>query len=119
MTSDGPVGIWKDDRYRGRHAALDYSGLVGGRPAGVAILDHPANPRSPSPWYVIRSEEMSFFTPALLCFEPLTLRPGEAIVLRYRVLVHPGRWDEGRLRSESERYSGRPLHRPCPHLASN
>jgi hypothetical protein len=107
MTSDGLVDVWTEDRYRGRHAAVDYSGLVGERPAGVAILDHPANPRSPSPWYVIRSAEMSFFTPAVLCFEPLFLRSGEAIVLRYRVLVHPGRWDEGRLRSESERFSGR------------
>ncbi len=112
MTIDGPVNTWTDDRYRGRHAALDYSGLVGGRPAGIAILADPANPRSPSPWYVVRSEDMSFFTPAVLCFEPLTLRPGEAIVLRYRVLVHPGRWDEARLRSESARYSGRPMRRP-------
>jgi type 1 glutamine amidotransferase len=107
MTSDGPVAIWTDDRYRGRHAALDYSGLVDGRPAGVAILDHPGNPRSPTPWYVIRSAEMSFFTPAVLCYEPLALRRGEAIVLRYRVLIHPGRWDACRLRSESARYSGR------------
>lgn len=109
MTSDGPVDAWTDDRYRGRHAALDYSGLVGGRPAGVAILDHAANPRSPSPWYVIRSAEMSFFTPAVLCFEPLALRQGEAIVLRYRVLIHPGRWDEGRLRIESEGFSAERL----------
>ena len=109
MTSDGPVDAWTDDRYRGRHAALDYSGLVGGRPAGVAILDHAANPRSPSPWYVIRSVEMSFFTPAVLCFEPLALRQGEAIVLRYRVLIHPGRWDQGRLRIESEGFSAERL----------
>jgi type 1 glutamine amidotransferase len=106
MTSDGRIETWTDDRYRGRHTALDYSGLVDGEVAGVAILDHPANPRSPSPWYVIRSAEMSFFTPAVLCFEPLTLRAGEAIVLRYRVLVHPGRWDEARLKSEAERFAG-------------
>jgi type 1 glutamine amidotransferase len=108
MTSDGPVATWAEDRYRGRHTALDYSGLVEGRPAGIAILDHPANPRSPSPWYVIRSAEMSFFTPAVLCFEPLTLRAGEALVLRYRVLVHPGRWDEARLRWETSRFSDPP-----------
>ena len=109
MTSDGPVSIWTDDRYRGRHAALDYSGLADGIPVGIAILNHPTNPRSPTPWYVIRSAEMSFFTPALLCYGPLALRRGETIVLRYRVLIHPGRWDEGRLRSESARYSGRKL----------
>ncbi len=105
-TSDGTIETWTEDRYRGRHAALDYSGLVDGEAAGVAILDHPANPRSPSPWYVIRSAEMSFFTPAVLCFQPLALRAGDVVVLRYRVLVHPGRWDEARLKREAARYSG-------------
>jgi len=105
MTSDGAVTEWSDDRYRGRHAALDYSGLIDGRPAGVAILDHPGNPRSPTPWYVIRSSEMSFFTPALLCYEPMTLRPGERLTLRYRVTVHPGRWGAARLKAEHEKFS--------------
>ncbi len=105
-TSDGLVETWTEDRYRGRHAALDYSGLVDGGPVGVAILDHPSNPRSPSPWYVIRSAEMSFFTPAVLCFQPLTLRAGDVIVLRYRVIVHPGRFDEARLKREAARFEG-------------
>ena len=105
MTDDGPVNKFADDRYRGRHAAVDYSGSVDGRPAGVAILDHPRNPRTPTPWYVIRSAEMSFFTPAILCYERMSLRPGEKIVLRYRVLVHPGRWDATRLRREYDRFS--------------
>jgi type 1 glutamine amidotransferase len=112
MTSDGPVASWSEDRYRGRHAAMDYSGRVGGIPVGVAILDHPGNPRSPSPWYVIRSAEMSFFTPALLCYGPLVLHPGETLVLRYRVLAHPGRWDAERLQTEAARFSGRPVRSP-------
>lgn len=112
MTSDGPVTTWTDDRYRGRHTALDYSGLIEGRPAGIAIIDHPANPRSPSPWYVIRSAEMSFFTPALLCYERLVLKAGDAFVLRYRVLVHPGRWDADRLRREVARFSDIPSKSP-------
>jgi len=105
MTSDGPVNNFVDDRYRGRHLAVDYSGLVDKKPAGVVILDHPRNPRTPTPWYVIRSAEMSFFTPAILCYERLTLQPGERIILRYRVLVHPGRWDAARLLEEYERFS--------------
>ena len=112
MTSDGPVASWFEDRYRGRHAAMDYSGLVEGMPAGIAILDHPGNPRSPSPWYAIRSAEMSFFTPALLCYGPLVLHPGETLVLRYRILVHPGRWDAERLKKEAARFSGRPVRSP-------
>ena len=58
------------------------------------------------------SAEMSFFTPAVLCFEPLTLRAGEAILLRYRVLVHPDRWDAARLRTEAARFSRIPSQRP-------
>lgn len=102
VTIGGPVAESeiREERYRGRHAALDYSGLVNGTPAGVAILDHPGNPRFPTPWYVIISSEMSFFSPALLCFEPMTLRPGEGLTLRYRVIVHAGRWDAARLDAE-------------------
>jgi len=103
-SSDGPITEMPDDRHRGRHSAVDYSGLVDGRPAGIAILDDPGNPRSPSPWYVIRSAEMSFVSPAVLCDEPLTLQAGERLTLRYRVLVHAGRWDAGRLKAEHAEY---------------
>ncbi|MFO7733533.1 MAG: DUF6807 family protein [Candidatus Aminicenantes bacterium] len=104
VTSDGPVVEMPDDRYRGRHAALDYSFLIGGQPAGVAVIDHPENPGSPTPWYVIRSDEMSFLTPAVICYGPMALRAGETITLRYRVFVHTGRWDAARLRTEHERF---------------
>ena len=106
MTSDGPAETWTNDRYRGRHIGLDYSGLVDGRPAGIAILDHAGNPRTPTPWYVIRSAPMSWFNPAVLCYEPLSLHPGDTFVLRYRVLVHADRWDAGRLKKEAARFSG-------------
>jgi len=108
MTSGGPIVQMLDDRYRGRHVGLDYSGLLEGRIEGVAILDHARNPRTPTPWYVIRSAEMSFFTPAFLCYEPMTLGPGRPLTLRYRVLVHPGHWDEARLRAEYARFSEHP-----------
>ncbi len=104
VSSDGPISGMPDDRYRGRHTAMDYSGLLDGRPAGVAIIDHPANPGSPTPWYVVRSAGMSFFTPAVLCYGPMTLKAGESFILRYRILVHTGRWDPGRLRKEHERF---------------
>lgn len=105
VSSDGAITAMTDHRYRGRHAAVDYSGVVDGGAAGVAILDDPRNPGSPSPWYVIRSAEMSFFSPAVLCYGPMTLGAGERLTLRYRVVVHEGRWDAGRLLSEHERYA--------------
>jgi hypothetical protein len=100
VTLDGPVEFNDQQRFRGRSLAFDYHGTLEGRPVGVAVLDHPDNPRSPSPWYAIRSGSMSFFTPAVLCYEPLRLARGDELTLRYRVIVHPGRWDAERLGSE-------------------
>jgi type 1 glutamine amidotransferase len=104
VSSDGPVLEFQDDRYRGKHAAMDYSGILDGRAIGMAILDHPDNPRSPTPWYVIRSAEMSFFSPAVICYGPMTLPAGRRLSLRYRVFVHSGRWDAGRLLTEARRF---------------
>ncbi|MBM3311229.1 MAG: hypothetical protein FJY80_06955 [Candidatus Aminicenantes bacterium] len=105
MKDDGPVGELTESRHRGRHAAVDYSVLLDSQPSGAAIFDLPGNPRSPTPWFVIKSAEMSFFAPAILCYEPMTLQPGERVTLRYRVLVHSGRWDAARLRREYERWT--------------
>ncbi len=105
MTDQGPAPEFQSDRYRGRHIGLDYSGLAGGEPAGIAILDHPSNPRSPVAWYVVHTKVMSFLNPALLSPAPLPLRAGARTTLRYRILVHPGRWDAARLKAESARFA--------------
>jgi hypothetical protein len=107
VSSDGPIAEMPEDRHRGRYGAVDYSGLVDGQPAGIAILDNPRNPGSPTPWYAIRSAEMSFFSPAVLCYEPITLQAGERLTLRYRVIVHQGRWDSARLNAEYARNAAR------------
>jgi len=46
---------------------------------------------------------MSFFTPAVLCYSPREMARGDGFALRYRVLVHRGRWDADRLLQELER----------------
>ncbi len=61
---------------------MDLSGENG----GIAIFDHPQNPRHPAPWYV--AQKMPYFSPAFLFREPMTLAPGQTITLRYRVAVH-------------------------------
>ena len=35
---------------------------------------------------------MTFFSPAVICYGPHAMQPGERFALRYRVVVHPGRW---------------------------
>ncbi len=72
------------------------AGLTG----GLAILDHPGNIRHPTPWYAGGSS-MTFINAAILFHEPLALAKGEELRLRYRVLVHDGIWDRGRLEAES------------------
>jgi hypothetical protein len=57
--------------------------------AGVTIIDLPANPRHPAPWYL--SDSLPFFGPSPLFSEPMKLAAGERFTLRYRVVVHgPG-----------------------------
>lgn len=104
-STEGPVPFNQQNRFRGRAAALDYHGTIDGRPVGVAVIDHPKNLRHPTPWYVIRSGPMSYFSPAVLCFEPYKMAPREQLVLQYRIVIHHGRWDQDRLRKEFARFA--------------
>ncbi len=101
-TSEGPVSF-SGGRFRGKAPAFDYAGTLNGRTAGIAIVSHPANVNSPSPWYAIQDGPMLYFSPAVLCYGALELKKDETLRLRYRVLVHPGAWDSDRLRLETAR----------------
>jgi len=83
--------------HRQRARWLDASGLVDGQAAGVALLDHPSNPRHPTPWFIVRTPKPGhpfwYTNPALLCWKPLTLAAGKTLELRYRIVVHEGRCD--------------------------
>jgi len=59
--------------------------------AGLAILDHPSNPRHPSPSYVYYdTAQFGYINPNLVRDEPLDLPAKGKLDLRYRVLVHDG-----------------------------
>jgi hypothetical protein len=103
-TTAGPAQF-KDARFRGKSPGLDYSGLLEGRVMGIAILDHPQNLNAPSPWYAIYDQVMRFFSPAVVCYGPHTLAAGQSFTLRYRVLVHEGRWDAARIEREAARFN--------------
>jgi hypothetical protein len=84
---------------------MDFSGVFGetgekSTPAGIAIFDHPSNPRHPTPWYLSDNAGLPYFGPALLFSQPLTLKAGESFTLRYRILVHPGLGDKAALERE-------------------
>ena len=98
-----------DIYYRGTAAAMDYTGLFEGREAGFAILDCSSNLNSPSPWYAINGNlmhnPMHYFSPAVISHHPHSIKAGGRLILRYRVIVHPGRWSAAQLRQASEQYS--------------
>ena len=96
VSAAGPVDL-SSGRHRGKALALDYAGKFDGQEAGIAIIDSPSNTNSPSPWYVISDRTMSYFSPAVLCYHPLQLRAGDRFTLRYRVVIHRGRWDAVKL----------------------
>jgi hypothetical protein len=65
-------------------------------PAGVVMVDHPANPRFPTPWYASNRADTygegwaNFCNAAFLWDEPLTIAAGDSLRLRHLVLVHDG-----------------------------
>lgn len=92
QTSDGLVQFNEQNRYRGRHRAFDYQGVQAGKDVGICIEELASNLNEPTPWYCIRSEQMSFFTPAVICYGARTLRRGDHFTLRYRIHIHAGHW---------------------------
>jgi hypothetical protein len=83
------------ERLRGaRSAWVDWQADVDGERVGVAVMDHPTNFRFPTPWHV-RDYALLFASPfASHDYSPtapdgsLTLKPGQDLTLRYRILVH-------------------------------
>lgn len=85
----------------------DLSGVAdGGRglAAGLAIFEHPSNPRHPTPWYGVLKEGFGYLNPAFLFHEPFRLEPRANFTLRYRMLLHDGWGDPKRLEDEWRRY---------------
>lgn len=103
-TSD--IGAFQKNRYGFAANAAEFSGEIDGGEVGVAFLDHPSNLRSPTRWYGIMDKSVPFWflNASLLQLEPYTLPARQKLVLRYRVLVHPQRWDAARLEKERARY---------------
>lgn len=93
----GDVGRWLD---------------ITGRPpggseaerAGIALLDHPANRRHPTPWYASTRADTygdegwsNFVNAAFLWHDGMDLTAGEELRVRHRVIVHDGDWSADRL----------------------
>jgi hypothetical protein len=73
--------------------------------SGIAILDHPANPRHAPPWYLHSSKTMLFFSPSPVFNEPLEIAPRKSISFRYRIIVRSGKPAPGRIDAEWRKFS--------------
>ena len=75
-------------------------GPVEGVPVGVALFDHPSNPRHPT-WWHARDYGLVAANPfGVHYFEKkpagtgdLRVEPGSSITFRYRILLHSGQWE--------------------------
>ena len=103
-SAEGPIQF-KEETYRVRSSAMDYAGSFEGRPAGIAILDHPRNSPSPTPWYLIHGPVMSYFSPAVIQEGARRLDAKESFTLRYRIIVHPNLWNAERLKAALASYA--------------
>jgi hypothetical protein len=90
----GAMGIAANTHGR-RARWMDFSlvDAATGQPCGIAILDHPSNPRHPSQWHNVMAAagRFGYFSPAMLWSEPYKLPAGQRFTLRYRIFLHPGR----------------------------
>ncbi|HEV2471863.1 MAG TPA: PmoA family protein [Chthonomonadales bacterium] len=100
-------GAINEDEAWGKSAHwCDYSGMVGGRHLGVAVMDHPQSFRYPTHWHVRNYGLMtanpfgySAFSKGLRAGSHL-LRKGDRVEFRYRLALHTG----------SPRAAGLPVH---------
>ncbi|MEK7718476.1 MAG: PmoA family protein [Bacteroidota bacterium] len=84
---------------------MDYFGKRGDFVEGIAILQHPANPWFPSPWF---TRDYGFMSPTPMYWpandNETTVKKGEKLLLRYRVEVHGGNTAEAKVKELFEQY---------------
>ena len=90
----------------------DYSGVVGEEKVGVAILDHPENPRHPVRWharayglFAANPWGLSVFTNDKSQDGSMALEVGKSVRYRYRVIIHPGDVKDAGIAAQWTKYS--------------
>jgi hypothetical protein len=105
-------GVRDDDTWGKRATWVDYYGLADGKLVGVAIFDHPKNPRHPT-WWHVRDYGLFAANPfGLHDFEKkpsgagdLTVPAGQDITFRYRFYLHEGDEKSGKVAEAYEQYA--------------
>lgn len=91
---------------------VDYSGTQDGEKLGVAILDHPSNPRHPTWWH---ARGYGLFAANIFGWREfehdktkdgsLVLAPGQSLRFRYRVIIHSGDVQAAGIAKRYEQYA--------------
>lgn len=99
----------------GRRARwIDYWGTIDGRTVGIAMFDHPSNPRYPT-WWMARGYGYCAADPFgghSIGGEPpgtgdLTITAGQSVTFRYRFVFHEGDPDQAGIDDLHRRYAER------------
>ena len=112
-------GVRDDETWGKRAKWVDYHGPVDGKTVGVAIFDHPDNPRYPT-WWHVRDYGLFAANPfGLHDFEKkpegagaLKIKAGESATFRYRFYLHRGDEKEGKVAGRYEEYVKEPKKKP-------
>jgi hypothetical protein len=83
------------------HAAVDGKGAPR---VSLAIVDHPANPRSPSPWYCKTGNGFTYMNAAFLFHESLVVKKDQTLSFRYQVLYRDGTWTTNEIQSLAKEF---------------
>ncbi len=101
-----------DDAWGKRSAWCDYYGPVNSEIVGVAIFDHPQNPKHPT-WWHVRDYGLFAANPfGVSDFEKkpegtgnITIPAGESLTFRYRLYIHKGDNKQGKVAEHYRQYS--------------
>jgi hypothetical protein len=105
-------GVRDGETWGKRAAWVDYYGPVEGRTMGLAIFDHPGNPRHPTWWHV---RDYGLFGANPFGIHDFEKRPagagdmrvpaGESVTFRYRFYLHRGDEKEANVARHYEEYA--------------
>jgi hypothetical protein len=93
---------------------VDYFGTLEGKTVGIAIMDHPSNPRHPTYWharayglFAANPFGVRDFTGDKTKDGSMTIEAGKSATFRYRVVIHPGDVQAANIASLYQQYTSK------------